>query len=74
MAEHQPPHCTAARFDLALSYERELGLNFWDDAAPKGEGVFLTFLSDAAQSAYRLVGRFRAPFQASTSACSRGAG
>ena len=37
------PTGTAARFDMALAYERELGLNHWDDVAPRGEGVFLTF-------------------------------
>src|SRR4051795_9227669 len=58
------PTGTAARFDLALSYERELGLNFWDDAAPKGEGVFLTFCPTLRNPLIRLVGRFRAPFQA----------
>jgi 2-polyprenyl-6-methoxyphenol hydroxylase-like FAD-dependent oxidoreductase len=58
------PTGTAARFDLALSYERELGLNFWDDAAPKGEGVFLTFCPTLHNPLIRLVGRFKAPFQA----------
>jgi hypothetical protein len=58
------PTGTAARFDLALSYERELGLNFWDDAAPRGEGVFLTFCPTLHNPLIRLVGRFRAPFQA----------
>jgi 2-polyprenyl-6-methoxyphenol hydroxylase-like FAD-dependent oxidoreductase len=58
------PTGTAARFDLALSYERDLGLNFWDDAAPKGEGVFLTFCPTLHNPLIRLVGRFRAPFQA----------
>jgi hypothetical protein len=58
------PTGTAARFDLALSYERELGLNYWDDAAPKGEGVFLTFCPTLHNPLIRLVGRLRAPFQA----------
>jgi 2-polyprenyl-6-methoxyphenol hydroxylase-like FAD-dependent oxidoreductase len=58
------PTGTAARFDLALSYERELGLNFWDEDAPKGEGVFLTFCPTLHNPLIRLVGRFRAPFQA----------
>jgi len=58
------PTGTAERFDLALSYERELGLNFWDDAAPKGEGVFLTFCPTLHNPLIRLLGRFRAPFQA----------
>src|SRR4051794_40131968 len=58
------PTGTAARFDLALSYERELGLNFWDDVAPKGEGVFLTFCPVLHNPLVRLAGRFRQPFQA----------
>src|SRR3954447_9862488 len=58
------PTGTAARFDLALSYERELGLNFWDDAAPKGEGVFLTFCPTLHNPLVKLYGRFQRPFQA----------
>src|SRR2546423_13828296 len=58
------PTGTAARFDLALSYERELGLNFWDEVAPKGEGVFLTFCPTLHNPLVRLVGRLRRPFQA----------
>src|SRR4051812_31209957 len=58
------PTGTAARFDLALSYERELGLNFWDDAAPPGEGVFLTFCPTLHNPLVTLLGRFRRPFQA----------
>jgi 2-polyprenyl-6-methoxyphenol hydroxylase-like FAD-dependent oxidoreductase len=58
------PTGTAARFDLALSYERELGLNFWDDVAPKGEGVYLTFCPTLHNKLVRLVGRMRRPFQA----------
>ncbi|MEA2238543.1 MAG: hypothetical protein QOC81_3267 [Thermoanaerobaculia bacterium] len=58
------PTGTAARFELALSYERELGLNFWDDVAPKGEGVFLTFCPVLHNPLVQLAGRFRQPFQA----------
>ncbi len=58
------PTGTAARFDLALSYERELGLNYWDDVAPKGEGVFLTFCPTLHNSLVKLAGRFVQPFQA----------
>src|SRR4051795_10361789 len=57
------PTGTAARFDLALSYERELGLNFWDDAVPWGEGVYLTFCPTLHNRLIRLVGRFAKPFQ-----------
>jgi 2-polyprenyl-6-methoxyphenol hydroxylase-like FAD-dependent oxidoreductase len=58
------PTGTAARFDLALSYERELGLNFWDDVAPQGEGVFLTFCPTLHNPLVTLIGRQRRPFQA----------
>src|SRR5215218_3753818 len=58
------PTGTAARFDLALTFERELGLNFWDDVAPGGEGVFLTFCPKLHTPLIRLVGRFQRPFQA----------
>lgn len=30
------PTGTAARFELALAYERELGLNHWEQEAPPG--------------------------------------
>src|SRR6185436_7612170 len=58
------PTGTAARFDLALSYERELGLNCWDDVAPRGEGVFLTFCPTLRKPLVRLFGRSARPFQA----------
>jgi 2-polyprenyl-6-methoxyphenol hydroxylase-like FAD-dependent oxidoreductase len=58
------PTGTAARFELALSYERELGLNHWDHLAPKGEGVFLTFCPKTHQQLIRLQGRDEKPFQA----------
>jgi 2-polyprenyl-6-methoxyphenol hydroxylase-like FAD-dependent oxidoreductase len=58
------PTGTAARFELALAYERELGLNFWDGVAPGGEGVDLTFCPTLHNRLIRLVGRFRKPFQA----------
>lgn len=63
LAESRPTG-TAARFDLALSYERELGLNHWDDAVPWGEGVFLTFCPTLHNRLLHLFGRFRRPFQA----------
>lgn len=58
------PTGTAARFDLALAYERELGLNFWDDVSPFGEGVYLTFCPALHNPLITLMGRFRRPFQA----------
>ena len=36
------PTGTAARFELALAYERELGLAHWEAVAPKVRGVHLT--------------------------------
>jgi 2-polyprenyl-6-methoxyphenol hydroxylase-like FAD-dependent oxidoreductase len=58
------PTGTAARFEMALSYERALGLNHWDDAAPRGEGVFLTFCPTRHNQLVRLLGRCAKPFQA----------
>jgi 2-polyprenyl-6-methoxyphenol hydroxylase-like FAD-dependent oxidoreductase len=58
------PTGTAARFDLALSYERELGLNHWDEVAPRGEGVHLTFCPTLHNPLVRLIGRQERPFQA----------
>lgn len=58
------PTGTAARFELAQSYERELGLNHWDDVAPRGEGVFLTFCPTLHNALVRLYGRLEKPFRA----------
>jgi 2-polyprenyl-6-methoxyphenol hydroxylase-like FAD-dependent oxidoreductase len=58
------PTGTAARFDMALQYERELGLNHWDDVAPRGEGVFLTFCPKLHTRLIDLLGRAQRPFQA----------
>ena len=58
------PTGTAARFEMALSFERELGLNHWDDVAPRGEGVFLTFCPTARKPLIELRGRVATPFQA----------
>ncbi len=58
------PTGTAARFEMALSFERELGLNHWDDVAPKGGGVFLTFCPTVRKPLIELRGRTPAPFQA----------
>lgn len=58
------PTGTAARFENALSYERELGLNQWDDVAPRGEGVFLSFCPTLHKPLVTLLGRCARPFQA----------
>jgi hypothetical protein len=59
------PTGTAARFDMSLEFERELGLNHWDDAAPKGEGVHLHFFpGDVRNVLVTLLGRLSKPFLA----------
>src|SRR5215212_10638562 len=58
------PTGTAARFEMAVSYERELGLNHWDAVAPRGEGVFLTFCPTLGKPLIDLLGRPHQPFQA----------
>ena len=37
------PTGAAARFELALAFERELGLAHWEAAAPKVEGMHMTY-------------------------------
>jgi hypothetical protein len=51
-------------FDRALGYERELGLNLWDDRAPWGDGVRLDFCTGPGELLLTLEGRFHAPGQA----------
>jgi hypothetical protein len=58
------PTGTAARFELALAYERELGLNHWEEKAPKGCGVHLTFCPSRGNRLLTLAGRFQGYFQA----------
>jgi 2-polyprenyl-6-methoxyphenol hydroxylase-like FAD-dependent oxidoreductase len=59
------PTGTAARFDMSLEWERELGLNHWDHLAPKGEGVHLTFVPGALGNVLlTLMGRLSRPFLA----------
>jgi Styrene monooxygenase A putative substrate binding domain len=58
------PTGTAARFDISLSYERELGLNHWEKHAPKGEGVHLTFSPNKGNRLLTLAGRLKDPFLA----------
>lgn len=55
------PTGTAGRFDLALEYERELGLNFWEREAPKVEGVYLTFCLEPLNPFLTLAGRVEKP-------------
>ncbi len=59
------PTGTAARFDMALQWERELGLNHWDHLAPHGQGVHLTFTpGELGNVLLTLLGRLSRPFLA----------
>ncbi|WP_437968399.1 styrene monooxygenase/indole monooxygenase family protein [Sorangium sp. So ce260] len=58
------PTGTAARFDKALEFERELGLAFWEDAAPPGQGVQLTACPAPGNRLLTLAGRLERPFMA----------
>ncbi|WP_437677505.1 styrene monooxygenase/indole monooxygenase family protein [Sorangium sp. So ce131] len=58
------PTGTAARFDMALEFERELGLAFWEDAAPRGEGAHLTACAAPGNRLLTLAGRLERPFMA----------
>jgi hypothetical protein len=58
------PTGTAARFDISLSYERELALNHWEKDAPKGEGVHLTFSPTKDNRLLTLAGRLENYFLA----------
>lgn len=51
------PTGVAARFDMALAYERELGLERWADEAPPMEGVHLHFLPKPGNVLVTLLGR-----------------
>ena len=53
------PTGTAARFHISLEYERELGLNYWERDAPKGEGVHLTFSPAKDNRLLTLAGRLK---------------
>ena len=58
------PTGVAARFDMALEFERELGLEHWGDEAPHGQGVHLHFLPKQGNVLVTLLGRLSAPFLA----------
>jgi Styrene monooxygenase A putative substrate binding domain len=58
------PTGVAARFDMALEFERELGLEHWGDEAPKGDGVHLHFLPKQGNVLVTLLGRLERPFLA----------
>jgi hypothetical protein len=58
------PTGVAARFDMALDFERELGLEHWGDEAPHGEGVHLHFLPKPGNVLVTLLGRLQDYFLA----------
>jgi hypothetical protein len=62
--ERARPTGVAARFDMALEFERELGLEHWGDVAPHGEGVHLHFLPTKGNVLVTLLGRLSKPFLA----------
>lgn len=55
------PTGAAGRFDPALAYERELGLNHWDKDAPPVEGVYLIFSMQPTVPFITLTGRVQHP-------------
>ncbi len=61
---HSRPNGTAFLFDDALQNERDLGLNLWEEQAPNGEGIHLTFLRDVAEVPLVVQGRLDKPGQA----------
>ncbi len=58
------PTGTAVRFDLALQFERELGLNFWDNEARWGDGGHITLARTPGKPLITLAGRMPRPFVA----------
>jgi 2-polyprenyl-6-methoxyphenol hydroxylase-like FAD-dependent oxidoreductase len=55
------PTGTAARLEMALAFERELGLDHWDSAAPGIHGLHATFCPQAGNRLLTLTGRPRKP-------------
>lgn len=51
------PTGTAGRFEMALAFERELGLNDWEEVAPHGRGVHLTFCPKVGNRLVTLAGQ-----------------
>ncbi len=58
------PTGTAGRFEGALSYERELGLNYWEHLAPCVTGVHCTLCAEPPNRVLTLAGRIEKPFLA----------
>jgi 2-polyprenyl-6-methoxyphenol hydroxylase-like FAD-dependent oxidoreductase len=57
------PTGSAARFELSLQLERELGLNHWDAEVPWAEGAHLTVCPSPRNRLLTLTGRMSRPFQ-----------
>jgi hypothetical protein len=55
--ENARPTGAAARFGLALEYERMLGLAHWEAVAPKARGVHLTLCPNIGNRLLAMVGR-----------------
>jgi hypothetical protein len=58
------PTGTAARFELALAYERELGLAHWEDVAPKTRGAHITLCPKRGNRLVTMTGLATTHFQA----------
>jgi 2-polyprenyl-6-methoxyphenol hydroxylase-like FAD-dependent oxidoreductase len=58
------PTGTAARCELALAYERELGLAHWEGVAPKACGVHITFCPERGNRMATMTGRASTHVQA----------
>ncbi len=56
------PTGIATRFDTALQFEYELGLNSWENDAPWGDGVHMTMCPSKGNRMLTLAGRVRRPF------------
>lgn len=56
------PTGVAARFEMALDFERELGLDHWGDEAPEAGGVHLHFSPKQGNVLLTLLGRLQKPF------------
>lgn len=55
------PTGTAGRFQMALDFERALGLERWGQVAPPIEGVHLTFCPAKGNRLLTMLGRFASP-------------
>ena len=58
------PTGTAARFELALAYERKLGLAHWENVAPKIRGGYITYCPERGNRLVTMKGLVSSHFQA----------